>query len=83
MHEFLVGKSGERDTMIELTNKELEVLKMLSYPNRVIASRLKITEGTVKTHLNSLFYKIPNQKTRAGLIIEALRRNIIKLEDIK
>lgn len=41
--------------MIELTNKELEVLKMLSYPNRVIASRLKITEALLK-RISTLYF---------------------------
>jgi hypothetical protein len=67
LHEFLVGKSGERDTMIELTNKELEVLKMLSYPNRVIASRLKITEALLK-RISTLYF-IKSLIRRHGLAL--------------
>lgn len=69
--------------MTEVSSKEIEILKLLAKPNKEIAKNLKISEGTVKTYIYRLFSKYPNALTRAGLIIEALRRNIIKLEDIK
>ena len=65
-----------------LTNKELEVLRLLTLPNRVIARKLRISEGTVKSHIGALFGKFPNQKTRAGILIQAVKDGVLILEEI-
>lgn len=65
-----------------LTNKELEVLRLLTLPNRVIARKLRISEGTVKSHIGALFSKFPTRKTRAGILVEAIKKGILSLEEI-
>ena len=41
----------------ELTGRQVEVLRLLAHghPNREIANRLHISQGTVKVHVNALF----------------------------
>lgn len=56
------GRLGRRPTdgLSQLTNRELEVLRLIAdgLSNAIIAERLVITEGTVKTHVNSLLSKM-------------------------
>lgn len=68
--------------MTEVSNKEIEIIKLLAKPNKEIAKSLKISEGTVKTYIYRLFCKYPEAISRTGLLVEALRERIIKLEDI-
>ncbi|TDC73694.1 response regulator [Streptomyces hainanensis] len=55
---FTVGGGGEQS--IVLSPRELEVLSLVAdaLSNRQIASRLTITEGTVKRHLRNVFEKL-------------------------
>jgi DNA-binding NarL/FixJ family response regulator len=55
---FTVGGDAERS--IVLSPRELEVLTLVAdaLSNRQIASRLSITEGTVKRHLRNVFEKL-------------------------
>jgi ATP/maltotriose-dependent transcriptional regulator MalT len=55
-----------------LTTRELEVLKLLSLglPNKAIATRLFITEKTVKTHTNHIFKKLSvTNRVQAGILL--------------
>ena len=55
---------------LDLTDREQEVLRLLSagMPNKVIASRLNITEKTVKAHLTSVYQRIGvTDRTQAAL----------------
>jgi two-component system, NarL family, response regulator LiaR len=44
----------------QLTNRELEVLQLIAdgLSNAIIAQRLVIGEGTVKTHVNNILSKL-------------------------
>jgi two-component system nitrate/nitrite response regulator NarL len=63
-----------------LTPREAEVLDSLAQglSNRAIASRLAISEHTVKFHLASIFGKL-GATTRTGAVRRALRRGLIDL----
>jgi DNA-binding NarL/FixJ family response regulator len=61
----------------ELTDREKEVLKMvaLGLPNKVIGSKLFITEKTVKTHTNHIFRKLGvSSRLQATLALQGYQR---------
>lgn len=65
-----------------LTLKEKEVLTLLAkgFSNVEIATQLQVTIGTVKTHINNLFYKLEvNSRTKAvakGMELNLLRNHM-------
>ena len=66
--------SGER-----LTDRELEILKCMSAgdSNKSIARTLSISEGTVKTHVKSVLFKLgATSRTEAAAI--AARRSLVQ-----
>jgi DNA-binding NarL/FixJ family response regulator len=56
----------------ELTRREAEVAGLVSQglANKVVAGHLGVTEGTVKTHLHSIYQKL-RVSNRVGLILRA------------
>jgi DNA-binding NarL/FixJ family response regulator len=68
---------GDRVT---LTRREREILGMLAegLPNKAIASRLAISEHTVKTHVEALFDKL-DASTRAEAVAKAVRTGMLLL----
>lgn len=71
---------AENAPRIELTNRELEVLRLMATGNRnkEIAAALNITEDTIKFHVKSILSKLGvNDRTHAVTI--ALKRGIIHL----
>ena len=55
----------------QLTNRELEVMRLIAdgFSNAVIAKRLGISEGTVKTHVSSLLGKLQlSDRTQAAAL---------------
>jgi two-component system NarL family response regulator len=77
----VAAKLAERISASELTDRELEVLKLIvkGNSNREIGERLAITEGTVKAHVNNLLGKLGvNDRTQA--VTEAMRRGIVHLD---
>jgi two-component system NarL family response regulator len=65
----------------ELTPRETEVLRLIAdcKPNKGIAAALFITEGTVKTHINSLLRKL-DAADRTQAVTIALKRGILRLD---
>jgi DNA-binding NarL/FixJ family response regulator len=63
-----------------LTPREHEVLALLAQglANKVIASRLRITEHTVKTHVAAVYEKL-GAGNRAEAVVAAARRGLIML----
>jgi NarL family two-component system response regulator LiaR len=63
-----------------LTNRELEVLRLIAdgLSNAIIAERLVISEGTVKTHVNNLLSKLQvSDRTQAAVL--AWRHGVVDL----
>jgi DNA-binding NarL/FixJ family response regulator len=67
---LLRREAGAREISKLLTVREIDVLRMTAagLRNREIAERLNISEGTVKTHMHSIFEKT-GVRSRAELII--------------
>lgn len=67
------GASGTK----QLTGRELQIVHYVAVGlrNMEIASRLSISETTVKTHLNNIFKKL-ELRDRVGLALYALRRGL-------
>ncbi len=67
-----------------LTNRELEVLKLIvsGKSNKEIGGELYISEATVKTHINNLLSKLGvSDRTQAATT--ALQRGIVQLPEIQ
>jgi DNA-binding NarL/FixJ family response regulator len=62
----------------QLTNRETEIVRHVAtgLRNAEIATRLSITEATVKTHLNNIFDKL-QLRDRVELAVYALRRGLV------
>lgn len=76
----IAAKLAERLTRVQLTVRELAVLRVLALgkTNKEIAERLDITDGTVKVHLTNLFQKL-NASTRTEAVATAIRRGLVSL----
>lgn len=77
-----VAPAPERLTGPEepLTARELEVLQLLAQglPNKIIASRLHITEHTAKFHVSSILMKL-GAASRTEAVTTAARRGLLML----
>lgn len=70
--------NDESENLEPLTARELEVLRLVAegLPNKTIASKLNVSEHTVKFHVNSILRKLDAQsRTEAATI--ALRRGLL------
>lgn len=76
----VAAKLAERMTGPELTNRELDVLRLLmaGKSNKQIAAALFISEGTVKTHVNNILGKL-GASDRTQAVTTALKRGIVSL----
>jgi two-component system, NarL family, response regulator len=71
------AKLAERMSSPELSDRELEVLRLMAKgkSNREIAAKLHITENTVKFHVNNVLSKL-GVSDRVQAVLVALRRGI-------
>ena len=76
----VAAKLAERMEGPELTFRELEVLRLIvaGHSNHEIGKALFITEGTVKSHVNNILYKL-NVNDRTQAATTALKRGIVHL----
>lgn len=67
----------------DLTPREVEVLRQLALglANKEIAQALSISEETVKSHVGNIFGKL-QVENRSQAIVQALKRGLVKLEEL-
>lgn len=77
VNEYKRMKSGSDDPRNLLTEREIEVLKLLSKGmlNKEIAKELFISEKTVKNHISSIFRKL-NVQDRTQAAVYAIKNKI-------
>jgi DNA-binding NarL/FixJ family response regulator len=70
-----LGTRGKLDRQAPLSQREEEILGLVSQgrSNREIAVRLKVSEGTIKSHLRTIYRKL-NVATRAEAAAAGARR---------
>ena len=76
----VAAKLAERTASPELTERELEVLRLIvaGRSNKEIAGDLSISEGTVKTHVNHVLDKLGvHDRTQAATT--ALKRGLVRM----
>lgn len=76
----VAAKLANRLTRVQLTSRELEVLKLIAdgLANKEIGARLHIVESTVKLHVNTLFEKL-GVASRTEAMRVGLERGLIRL----
>jgi DNA-binding NarL/FixJ family response regulator len=76
----LAAKLAERVSGETLSEREIDVLKLMAQgkSNKEIGSALFISEGTVKSHVKSIFAKL-NVISRTEAVANATRRGLIQL----
>ena len=75
------AKLAERAGFSELTERELEVLRLMAVgkSNQEIGAALFIAEGTVKFHINHILNKL-GVSDRTQAVIAALKRGLASLD---
>jgi two-component system, NarL family, nitrate/nitrite response regulator NarL len=79
--ELVPDNQAAVDASVEtLTSREMEVLQLVAegLPNKTIASRLSITDHTVKFHVNAIMGKLGVQ-SRTEAVVRATRLGLIIL----
>ena len=76
------SKSPEKSALDELTERELEVLKLAAkgLTNREIARDLSLSVRTVQAHLSTIFSKM-QVSSRTEAVVRALQKGWITIED--
>jgi NarL family two-component system response regulator LiaR len=74
---------GSAKVQYELTDREMDVLRLLAYgyTNRQIAAELVLGEETVKTHVGNILAKL-HLAHRTQAVIHALKQGLISLDEI-
>lgn len=81
MNQLVRGRESEKsDKLSRLTNREKEILKLISeeFTNHEIAEKLFISPRTVDTHRRNLIQKLQAKNT-AGLVRYAIRHKIAEV----
>ena len=67
-----------------LSDREMEMLKLLAtgISNKEIAEKLCLSLRTVKAHMSNIFTKM-NVASRSEALVEALRKGLLTLDDVK
>jgi DNA-binding NarL/FixJ family response regulator len=82
LNSKLITKDIDREKIKSLSDRELEVLKLVAVGNlnRDVGKMLDISERTVKNHLANIYKKIDcNDRTQAAVF--CIRNGIITLQD--
>lgn len=80
LNNYLVKKDNDIEKIRSLTRREMDVLKLLAVGgfNKDIATKLDISERTVKNHISNIFKKIDvTDRTQAAVF--AIKNNLIKI----
>ena len=81
--EFAINTVRSVDTIKEsgLTRRQLEVLELMSLglPNKLIARRLELTEGTVKLHVSAVLRALET-RNRTEAVREGGRRGLLRAQ---
>jgi two-component system NarL family response regulator len=75
-------KLAERLAMPDLSERELEVLRLMSagLSNKEIAAELSVVVGTVKYHINNILSKL-NAEDRTQAVIIGVKRGLVDLTE--
>ena len=78
----LTKTKEEKTAGSELTNRELDVLRLLAqgFSNQEIADQLVLSEATVRTHVSHILKKL-HLASRTQAALYALRKGLANLED--
>jgi len=79
--EFRTGEPGEYRLFTELTEREMEILKLIAkgYTNKKIADQLVVTVGTVKGHVSNILSKL-QLADRTQAAVYAWQEGIVRRE---
>ena len=78
--EMLTGTTTPKEFYDGLTNREIEILKLLAngMANKQIAYRLKISEKTVRNHVSNMYEKL-NIYDRSQAVLYAVRKGLVEI----
>ncbi len=81
LNNYLIHKDSDMDKIRSLTKREMDVLKLVAMGefNKNIASKLNISERTVKNHIFNIFKKIDvSDRTQAAVF--AIKNDLISIK---
>lgn len=75
------GEKGAESLVAPLTDREVEILNYVAdgYSNKQIASKLDISEQTIKNHITSIMTKL-NANARTQAVVIAVRKGLISID---
>jgi DNA-binding NarL/FixJ family response regulator len=79
--QHVTAPSAQEEPLEKLTDREEEILQLLvaGLPNKEIAQKLSLSEGTVKNHISAILAKLhANDRTQA--VLTALKRGLVDLK---